>query len=42
MARDRYAMPVALGLLTFAASFVGGVVALVGVRGNAASKRPDL
>src|SRR5438309_1126855 len=28
MARDRYAMPVALGLLTFAVSFVGVVVAL--------------
>ena len=50
MARDRYAMPVALGLLTFAVSFVGGVVALVGVvsivihafRASKASKRPDL
>jgi peptidoglycan/LPS O-acetylase OafA/YrhL len=31
MARDPYAMPVALGLLTFAASFVGGVIASVGV-----------
>jgi hypothetical protein len=30
-ARDPQAMPVGLGLLTFAASFVGGVVALVGL-----------
>ena len=30
-ARDRYAMPVGLGLLAFAGSFVGGVIALVGV-----------
>ena len=29
-ARDRYAMPVGLGLLAFAGSFVGGVTALVG------------
>jgi hypothetical protein len=30
-ARDPYAMPVGLGLLAFAASLVGGVMALVGV-----------
>jgi len=30
-ARDRYAMPVGLGLFAFAASFVGGVIALVGL-----------
>jgi hypothetical protein len=30
-ARDRYAMPVGLGLLAFAGSIVGGVIALVGV-----------
>jgi len=30
-ARDPYAMPVGLGLLTFAVSFVGGVIALVGL-----------
>ena len=30
-ARDRYAMPVGLGLLAFAGIFVGGVIALVGV-----------
>jgi hypothetical protein len=30
-ARDPYAMPVGLGLLTFAASVVGGVIALVGL-----------
>ena len=30
-ARDPQAMPVGLGLLTFAASFVGGVIALVGM-----------
>jgi hypothetical protein len=30
-ARDPYAMPVGLGLLTFAASTVGGIIALVGV-----------
>jgi hypothetical protein len=30
-ARDPQAMPVRLGLLTFAVSFVGGVVALVGL-----------
>jgi hypothetical protein len=29
-ARDPYAMPVGLGLLTFAASVIGGVIALVG------------
>ena len=29
--RDPYAMPVGLGLFTFAASFVGGVIALVGI-----------
>jgi hypothetical protein len=29
--RDPHAMPVGLGLLTFAASFVGGVIALVGL-----------
>jgi hypothetical protein len=29
-ARDPYAMPVGLGLLAFAASFAGGVIALVG------------
>ena len=29
-ARDPQAMPVGLGLLTFAASFAGGVIALVG------------
>jgi CO dehydrogenase/acetyl-CoA synthase beta subunit len=34
-ARDPYAMPVGLGLLTFAASCVGGVIALVGVIGLA-------
>jgi hypothetical protein len=32
-ARDPYAMPVGLGLFAFAASFVGGVTALVGVIG---------
>lgn len=30
-ARDRYAMPVGLGLLALAGSFVGGVIALAGV-----------
>jgi hypothetical protein len=30
-ARDPYAMPVGLGLLTFAASVIGGVIALVGL-----------
>jgi hypothetical protein len=30
-AYDRYAMPVGLGLLTFAVSLVGGVIALVGL-----------
>jgi hypothetical protein len=30
-ARDPYAMPVELGLLTFAVSFVGGVIAVVGL-----------
>jgi len=30
-ARDRHAMPVGLGLFAFAGSFVGGVIALVGV-----------
>ena len=30
-ARDPYAMPVGLGLLTFAASCVGGLIASVGV-----------
>ena len=30
-ARDPYAMPVGLGLLTFAASVVGGVIAFVGL-----------
>lgn len=30
-AHDRYAMPVGLGLFALAGSFVGGVVALVGV-----------
>ena len=30
-AHDRYAMPVGLGLFAFAGSFVGGVIALVGV-----------
>jgi hypothetical protein len=30
-ARDPYAMPVGLGLLTFAVSVVGGVIALVGL-----------
>ena len=30
-ARDPYAMQVGLGLLTFAVSFVGGVIALVGL-----------
>jgi hypothetical protein len=29
-ARDPQAMPVGLGLLTFAASFAGGVIAVVG------------
>jgi hypothetical protein len=29
-ARDRYAMPVGLGLFAFAGSFVGGTIALVG------------
>ena len=32
-ARDPYAMPVGLGLLVFAASFAGGVIALVGAVG---------
>ena len=32
-AYDRYAMPVGLGLVAIAGSFVGGVVALVGVVG---------
>jgi hypothetical protein len=30
-ARDPYAMPVGLGLVTFAVSFVGDAIALVGV-----------
>ena len=30
-AYDRYAMPVGLGLLAFAATFVGGIIALVGL-----------
>ena len=30
-AHDRYAMPVGLGLFAFAASLVGGVIALVGL-----------
>jgi hypothetical protein len=30
-ARDPYAMPVGLGLLTFAVSVVGGLIALVGL-----------
>jgi hypothetical protein len=30
-ARDPHAMPVGLGLLTFAASLVGGTIALVGL-----------
>ena len=30
-AYDRYAMPVELGLFAFAASFVGGIIALVGL-----------
>ena len=30
-AYDRYAMPVGLGLFAIAASFVGGVIALVGL-----------
>jgi hypothetical protein len=30
-ARDPYAMPFRLGLLTFAASLVGGIIALVGL-----------
>jgi hypothetical protein len=30
-AYDRYAMPVGLGLVALAGSFVGGVIALVGV-----------
>jgi hypothetical protein len=30
-AYDRYAMPVGLGLFAFATSFVGGVIALVGL-----------
>jgi hypothetical protein len=30
-ARDRYAMPVGLGLFAIAGSIVGGVIALVGV-----------
>ena len=30
-ARDPHAMPVGLGLLTFAVSVVGGVIALVGL-----------
>jgi hypothetical protein len=34
-ARDPYAMPVGLGLLAFAASCLGGVIALVGVIGLA-------
>jgi hypothetical protein len=32
-ARDPYAMPVGLGLFAFAASFAGGVIALVGAVG---------
>ena len=32
-ARDRYAMPVGLGLFAIAGSLVGGVIALVGVIG---------
>ena len=34
-AYDRYAMPVGLGLFAIAASFVGGVIALVGLIANA-------
>jgi hypothetical protein len=30
-ARDRYAMPVGLGLFAIAGSFIGGVIALVGL-----------
>ena len=30
-AYDRHAMPVGLGLFAFAASFVGGVIALIGL-----------
>jgi hypothetical protein len=30
-AYDRYAMPVGLGLFAFAATFVGGIIALVGL-----------
>jgi hypothetical protein len=30
-ASDRYAMPVGLGLFAFAATFVGGIIALVGL-----------
>jgi hypothetical protein len=45
-ARDPHAMPVGLGLLTFAASFVGGVIALVGlvrlvIHASRASKTPS-
>ena len=45
-ARDPHAMPVGLGLLTFAASFVGGVIALVGlvrlmIHASRASKPPS-
>ncbi len=45
-ARDPQAMPVGLGLLTFAVSFVGGVIALVGlvrlvIHAARASKTPS-
>jgi hypothetical protein len=44
--RDPHAMPVGLGLLTFAASFVGGVIALVGlvrlvIQASRASRPPN-
>jgi hypothetical protein len=44
--RDPHAMPVGLGLLTFAASFVSGVIALVGlvrlvIQASRASRPPN-
>jgi hypothetical protein len=45
-ARDPYAMPFVLGLLALAGSFVGGVIAIVGVirlviQASRASKAPS-
>ncbi len=45
-ARDPYAMPVVLGLLALVGSFVGGVIAIVGVmrlviQASRASKAPS-